>query len=559
MMHFARADEDDGIGEPLAVFEAACRGLPYPRSLANSAGVVRYAEVGGDIVRPGIMLYGATPFPYDTAEMLGLQPVMTLRSEIIAVQDARSRTRASATAARTRRRARTASASSPCGYADGYPRHAPNGTPVLVLRQEGAPRRPRVDGHDHRGPDRRSRGARRQPGRAVGRGPAGRRRRERRVDGRLRAAVRASRRACRVVATRGRAASTSSYERRSGHARRRVHRRHRRRRLHRREPRARRSTRAARRDIIAVDNLDARRQVRATSSTARSPTTSTRTSSSRASPTATSTTTSRAILHQGACSDTMETDGRYMMRNNYRYSVRAARPLPEQRRSVPVRVERGGVRRRHARSARSASTRRRSTSTATRSSCSTSTCAAMLPERTAPIVGFRYFNVYGPREQHKGRMASVALAFLRPVPRRRPRAAVRGLGRLSPHGEQRRDFVCGRRRRRGQPRFPRSPGALAASSTSAPGSAQTLQRDGRGDDQRVPRGATASRRATLAELVAAGAIEYIPLPAALVGKYQSFTEADLTRAARRRLRGADSRRSQEGVAALRRTADGATT
>ena len=62
MTHLARADEDDGLAEQLAAFDAACRGLPYPRSIANSAGVVRYAEVGGDIVRPGIMLYGATPF-----------------------------------------------------------------------------------------------------------------------------------------------------------------------------------------------------------------------------------------------------------------------------------------------------------------------------------------------------------------------------------------------------------------------------------------------------------------------------------------------------------------
>ncbi len=48
MMHFARADEAEGVAEPLQRFEAACRGLPYPRSLANSAGVVRYREVGGD-------------------------------------------------------------------------------------------------------------------------------------------------------------------------------------------------------------------------------------------------------------------------------------------------------------------------------------------------------------------------------------------------------------------------------------------------------------------------------------------------------------------------------
>ena len=57
-----------------------------PRSIANSAGVFRHAEVGGDFVRPGIMLYGATPFAFDTAEMLGLAPVMTLRSELARIE-----------------------------------------------------------------------------------------------------------------------------------------------------------------------------------------------------------------------------------------------------------------------------------------------------------------------------------------------------------------------------------------------------------------------------------------------------------------------------------------
>jgi len=56
MMHLARGEDDDGLAEPLAAFEAACKGLPYPRSIANSAGVIRYGEVGGDIVRPGIIL-----------------------------------------------------------------------------------------------------------------------------------------------------------------------------------------------------------------------------------------------------------------------------------------------------------------------------------------------------------------------------------------------------------------------------------------------------------------------------------------------------------------------
>ena len=131
MTHFARADDDDGLAEPIAVFAAACRGMPYPRSLANSAGVVRYAEVGGDIVRPGIMLYGATPFPDDSAEAIGVRPVMTLRSEIIAVQTLRPNDSVGYGAAYTASRERRIGVVA-CGYADGYPRSAPNGTPVLV-------------------------------------------------------------------------------------------------------------------------------------------------------------------------------------------------------------------------------------------------------------------------------------------------------------------------------------------------------------------------------------------------------------------------------------------
>jgi len=131
MTHLARADEDDGLKDPIAVFNAACRGMPYPRSLANSAGVVRYAEVGGDIVRPGIMLYGATPFPLDSAEAIGVRPVMTLRSEIIAVQALRPNDSVGYGAAYTASRERRIGVVA-CGYADGYPRCAPNGTPVLV-------------------------------------------------------------------------------------------------------------------------------------------------------------------------------------------------------------------------------------------------------------------------------------------------------------------------------------------------------------------------------------------------------------------------------------------
>jgi alanine racemase len=131
MTHLARADEDDGIEEQLAAFESATRGLAYPRSVANSAGVLRFPEVGGDIVRPGIMLYGSSPFPYDMPDMLGLAPVMTLRSQIIAVQDLMPNDSVGYGGAYTASRAHRVGVVA-CGYADGYPRQAPNGTPVLV-------------------------------------------------------------------------------------------------------------------------------------------------------------------------------------------------------------------------------------------------------------------------------------------------------------------------------------------------------------------------------------------------------------------------------------------
>jgi alanine racemase len=135
MMHFARADESDGIAEPLARFERACAGLRYRRSLANSAGVVRYAEIGGECVRPGIMLYGATPFADRSAQALGLAPAMTLRSRLIGVQ-ALEPGAAVGYGATFRAPGPTRIGVVACGYADGYPRHAPNGTPVLVCGQQ---------------------------------------------------------------------------------------------------------------------------------------------------------------------------------------------------------------------------------------------------------------------------------------------------------------------------------------------------------------------------------------------------------------------------------------
>jgi len=137
MTHFASADalkgasEAEGVAAQLACFDGFAAGLAWPRSLANSAAILRYPETHGDWVRPGIMLYGASPFAGESAESLGLKPVMTLESGIIAVQALRTGDAVGYGG--------TFRADTPmrigvvaCGYADGYPRHAPTGTPVLV-------------------------------------------------------------------------------------------------------------------------------------------------------------------------------------------------------------------------------------------------------------------------------------------------------------------------------------------------------------------------------------------------------------------------------------------
>jgi alanine racemase len=131
MTHFADADGKRGVRWQLERFEAAAAGVDLPRSLANSAALLRYPESHKDWVRPGIMLYGCSPFPDESAEALGLKPAMTLASELIAVRDLRPGDGVGYGG--------TFAASGPmrigivaCGYADGYPRHAPTGTPILV-------------------------------------------------------------------------------------------------------------------------------------------------------------------------------------------------------------------------------------------------------------------------------------------------------------------------------------------------------------------------------------------------------------------------------------------
>jgi alanine racemase len=131
MTHFATADDEMGIEKPYRLFRQLTEGMPYPVSLANSAAILHYPHTHADWVRPGIMLYGASPVAGTPASAFQLRPVMTLSSEVIAVQQVKAGESVGYghkfTATRDSRIAVVA-----CGYADGYPRHAPNGTPIHV-------------------------------------------------------------------------------------------------------------------------------------------------------------------------------------------------------------------------------------------------------------------------------------------------------------------------------------------------------------------------------------------------------------------------------------------
>jgi alanine racemase len=134
MTHFADADGASGVAWQMTRLQAMCAGRSLPVSLANSAALLRFPETCGDWARPGIMLYGGSPFADQSAEELGLRPVMTLESQVIAVRDIAVGDHVGYgclfCADRPMRIGVVA-----CGYADGYPRHAPTGTPILVAGQ----------------------------------------------------------------------------------------------------------------------------------------------------------------------------------------------------------------------------------------------------------------------------------------------------------------------------------------------------------------------------------------------------------------------------------------
>jgi len=143
MTHFSDADGPRGIEHQLRTFSAVTRDLPGERSLANSAAILRHGapsgppgqlrhSSGGDWVRAGILSYGSsTDHPEHDAAFWGLRPAMTLRTRLIATQHLEPGDTVGYGSSFTAERPMRIGVAA-CGYADGYPRHAPTGTPLLV-------------------------------------------------------------------------------------------------------------------------------------------------------------------------------------------------------------------------------------------------------------------------------------------------------------------------------------------------------------------------------------------------------------------------------------------
>jgi ADP-L-glycero-D-manno-heptose 6-epimerase len=234
-----------------------------------------------------------------------------------------------------------------------------------------------------------------------------------------------------------------------------------------------------------------------------------------------------AIFHEGACSDTMETDGKYMMANNFRYSmdlldICTAQKVPflyassaatyggsntfkeDRQFEKPLNVYG------YSKFLFDQVVRKRFAEKAT----------------TAQVVGFRYFNVYGPRESHKGRMASVAFhhyhQFLEDN-------TVKLFGEYDGYaqGEQKRDFVFVEDVANVNLFFQEHPEKSGIFNLGS-GRAQPFN-DVAHAVANTMRKLDKAKPATLQELVKEKAIEYIPFPDALRGKYQCFTQADLTK------------------------------
>jgi ADP-L-glycero-D-manno-heptose 6-epimerase len=255
-----------------------------------------------------------------------------------------------------------------------------------------------------------------------------------------------------------------------------------------------------------------------------------------------------ALLHQGACSDTMELDGRYMMENNYRYSKTLLDWCQEA--EVPLLYASSG-------SVYGASSEFREERACERplnvygysKFLFDQLVRRALPGNTAQIAGFRYFNVYGPNEAHKGRMASVAFHAYHQLLTTGKVQLFEGSAGYG-NGEQRRDFIhvddvvdvnlWFLEHREVSGIFNCGTGRAQTFNQLAAAAINALQ------------GSEHSSR----ELASRGLIEYIAFPQGLKERYQSFTEADLTRLRAAGYRG-EFRTVEHGVASyvaeLRRT------
>jgi ADP-L-glycero-D-manno-heptose 6-epimerase len=232
-----------------------------------------------------------------------------------------------------------------------------------------------------------------------------------------------------------------------------------------------------------------------------------------------------ALFHQGACSDTMEADGRYMMENNFRYSLGMLDWCIDQEVQflyASSAATYGG----------SSEFREERPFEAPLNVYGYSKflfdqiVRQRLPEASSQIVGFRYFNVYGPRESHKGRMASVAFHHYNQFRSEHKVKLFEGCDGYA-NGEQKRDFVYVGDVTRVNLYFLDHPEESGIFNLGT-GRAQSFN-DLAVANVNSCRALAGEPKQSLEELLKQGFIEYIPFPDALKGKYQSFTQADLSK------------------------------
>ena len=223
----------------------------------------------------------------------------------------------------------------------------------------------------------------------------------------------------------------------------------------------------------------------------------------------------RAILHQGACSNTLEDDGRYMMDNNFTYSKELLNFALEGK--IPfVYASTAAVYGLSEKFSEVAENERPLNVYGYSKLVFDNYVRRLMPEIKSTVVGLRYFNVYGPREQHKGRMASVIHHFTKQLKETGTIRMFEGSGGYA-DGEQRREFVFVKDLAKINMFF----AGLAPESSKKP--VQAVVNAGTGEARTFKAVAEA-----LMQVHGAGKIEYIPFPGDLKNRYQHFTEADVT-------------------------------